>query len=96
MKFFHAVVITGLLSSIILGQNIKAPDTLISSETAQATAKSLGVEVFKILPRGLYKDPPSASKDEDNPIGIREGGASPFFFHNYQSCSFWLVTGPRI
>lgn len=75
MKRFPVVVFLFLLSSLVFGQTNRLPEILVPSEYAQAEANRLDAQVFKILPRGMFQGPFNAYKDEENPLGIREGGA---------------------
>jgi hypothetical protein len=75
MKLFSVVVPFVLLSSVMFGQTTSLPDILKPTLADESEAQSLGVEVFKILPRGMFQGPFNAYKDEENPLGIREGGA---------------------
>jgi hypothetical protein len=70
------------------GQDAKLPSVLIPDASAQAEAQLQGVKVFKILPRGMYATYFNAYKDEENPLGIREGGSFFSFStgsHSYNS-----------
>ena len=53
----------------------KLPSVLVPDAASFADAGLPGVEVFKLLPRGTYKDADGSYKDEGNPLGLRGGGA---------------------
>jgi hypothetical protein len=67
-----ALVLSPLLS---FGQSKDLPDVLKPDQDLIIFAESSGFEVAKILPRGTFAGPFNAYKDEENPLGIREGGA---------------------
>jgi len=75
MKFMLSLSLFAFLSISVFGQAKDLPDVLKPDAIAKETAASLGCEVFKILPRGMFQGPFNAYKDEENPLGIREGGA---------------------
>lgn len=56
-------------------QNVKLPEVLKPDADLEIEAKRQGLEIFKLLPRGMYQGPFNAYRDEENPLGIREGGA---------------------
>lgn len=75
MKYLLSLACLSLFSSTFFGQNTKLPAVLQPDGYSLSEAKRMGVEVFKILPRGTYENPKDSYKDDDNPIGIRQGGA---------------------
>ncbi len=75
MKLFPAVIFLFLLSSFAFSQAEKLPEILKPTLADESEAQSLGVEVFKILPRRMFETTFNDYTDENNPIGIREGGA---------------------
>jgi hypothetical protein len=71
-----AVVLAVVLSPLIsFGQSKELPDVLKPDPDLVILAESSGFEVAKILPRGTFAGPFNAYKDEENPLGIREGGS---------------------
>jgi len=80
MRLFPAVVLLFLLSSFALAQSNVFPAVLEPS-VPQGSEKN---KIFKLLPRGMFKD--TSGSDEGNPIGIRGGGAYYSFttrLHSY-------------
>ena len=75
MKLVLGAVFFFLLSSFALAQAGKLPEILRPTLADESEAHSLDVGVFKILPRGMFQTTFNDYKDENNPIGIREGGA---------------------
>jgi len=75
MKVVLGAVFFFLLSSFALAQAGKLPEILRPTLADESEALSLEVGVFKILPRGMFQTTFNDYKDENNPIGIREGGA---------------------
>ncbi len=75
MKLVLAFAILVLLTSDYFGQNTTLPEILRPDAFAESEAKRLDAEVFKILPRGTYENPAGTYKDEENPLGIRQGGS---------------------
>jgi hypothetical protein len=53
----------------------KLPVSLQPDVVSQAEADRVGGKAFKLLPKKMYPDRADSYKDEDNPIGIRGGGA---------------------
>ncbi len=71
MRTAVAVLFSALLFTTVSAQNATLPEVLqpnIGDVNGQP-----GIEVFKLLPRGTFND--VSGRDEDNPIGIRGGGA---------------------
>lgn len=75
MKLLSSIVLCSFLACIVAAQTNELPGILIPSSDDQADAERLGARIFKILPRGMFEGPWNAYKDEENPLGIREGGA---------------------
>ena len=75
MRLIPAVMLVFFCLSISYAQESNLPDVLKPDQAAVAEARRLGVGVFKILPRGMFSAESNSYKDEDDPIGIREGGA---------------------
>src|SRR5438128_10365366 len=66
------------LCLVTLAQSEKLPDILKPDAASEAEVQRIGGKVFKVVPRDMFPDPLDLSysyKDEDNPIGIRGGGA---------------------
>jgi len=71
-----AVVLAVALSPLLaFGQPKELPDVLKPDQDLVILADAGGFEVAKILPRGTFAGPFNAYKDEENPLGIREGGS---------------------
>lgn len=75
MRFPFLAVCLVLLAFSAYSQSKKLPEILVPGAAYQAEADLHGYRVFKILQRGTYENPPDSYKDEDNPLGIRQGGA---------------------
>lgn len=58
-----------------ISQSKELPEILRPDAAAVTEAESYGAGVFKLLPRGMFKDKEGSYKDEDNPLGLRQGGA---------------------
>jgi hypothetical protein len=56
-------------------QSTKVPEILTPDAYLRSQAETDGFTVFKLVPRGMFKDPEGSYADRDNPIGIRGGGA---------------------
>lgn len=77
-------LLLGFFSLSIFAQENKLPDVLRPDPASIALAESSGTEVFKLLPRMPREK--ASYKDEDDPIGIRGGGAYYSFttrLHSY-------------
>jgi hypothetical protein len=72
LAVFLVLVLSPLLSS---AQQKDLPDVLKPDQELVSMGERDGYEVAKILPRGMYEGPFNAYKDEENPLGIREGGS---------------------
>jgi hypothetical protein len=76
MKLALIGVFVVFLFSMTVAQKSDLPDVLKPDDASIAEARRLGVNVFKILPRRMFEAKEFNSyKDEENPIGIRGGGA---------------------
>jgi hypothetical protein len=76
MKLSFFVVLAAVLATTTSAQNPALPEVLRPDRTSIAQAEQSGVHVFKLLPRGMFKsDKFTAYEDEENPLGIREGGS---------------------
>jgi hypothetical protein len=80
MKTILAVLFATLLSIAASAQETKLPEMLRPDANSLSAAERSGIDVFKLLPRGMFEDK-SGGRDEDNPIGIR-GGAAYYSFTN--------------
>ena len=72
---FVVFLVVALSPLISVGQSKELPDVLKPDQDLVVMGERNGYEVAKILPRGMYEGPFNAHKDEENPLGIREGGA---------------------
>ena len=89
MKVLPVLLLLFAATAFIRAQN---PGLLNPSEAACAEAERLGAKAFKLLPRGMFKDPKDSSKDEDNPLGVRGGGA----FYSFSTGSHSYNKIPQI
>lgn len=78
--------------SFAFAQSQTLPDILRPDPVVESVAKDAGLEIFKILPRGMFEHPAGSYKDEDNPLGVREGGA----FYSFSTCSHSYNKVPEI
>src|SRR5512142_414507 len=86
MRIIPLCVLFVVLSSLTLAQSEKLPDILKPDPASESEAQQIGANLFKLVPRGMFPQPANSYKDEDNPIGIREGGAYYSFstgLHSY-------------
>jgi len=79
-----------VLSLPVIGQTERLPEILIPSEDSQTEAKRLDAQVFRMLPRGMFKELSNLRTDEGSPLGIRESGA---FYSFTTSCI--VITRPH-
>ncbi len=92
MKLILTVVFSFTLATFSFAQVESLPEILRPGHDARAEADRSGTQVFRILPRGMFKDPPNSLKDADNPLGIREGGA----FYSFTSGKHSYNNTPQI
>lgn len=92
MKIVLFLALSLLLSSLTFGQTKDLPSVLVPDNTAQKQAKQIGAEVLKLLPRGTYKEIGDGYNDEDNPLGIRGGGA----YYSFSTLSHSYNKTPQI
>ncbi|CAN5543470.1 hypothetical protein BH10ACI2_BH10ACI2_15830 [soil metagenome] len=88
MKLHITLVFSLLIVSSTFAQKRALPEILVPDAYMESEAQRLGGEAFRILPRGMFKAEAESDsyKDEDNPIGIRGGGAFYSFstgLHSY-------------
>lgn len=75
MKLLTIYVLLFALSTVLIAQKEPLPDVLQPPAEDAVQAESEGLQIFRLLPRGMFKQPGGSYDDKDNPIGIREGGA---------------------
>jgi hypothetical protein len=75
MRVIPFCVLLVLSFSLTFAQSEQLPEILKASTNSEFEARQMGAQVFKLLPRGMFKDLDRSYRDEDNPIGIRGGGA---------------------
>jgi hypothetical protein len=86
MRIVSLCVLFIFLSSLALAQSEELPEILKPDAASAAEAQRAGAQVFKLVPFGKFADFAHSYKDEDNPIGIRGGGAYYSFstgLHSY-------------
>jgi len=75
MKTILLCVLFVLSASFVFAQTEQLPDILKPDAASESIAQQMGAGVFKLLPRGMYRDAEDSYADSDNPIGIRGGGS---------------------
>ena len=75
MRTLLLTILLTALSISAFGQTSDLADILKPDPAAVAEAERIGANAVKILPRGMFKNKEESYTDEDNPIGIRGGGA---------------------
>lgn len=87
MKLVTFLFLALLMASAASAQKGELVDVLVPSESVQAEAARMNAKAFKLLPRGMYEPAAEPSyKDDENPIGIRGGGA--FYSFSAKSHSY--------
>lgn len=83
MKILRIGLLCLLSTVATFAQTETLPDVLKPDPADEAEAAAMGAQVFKLVPFGKFKDKQNSYSDEDNPIGIRGGGA----FYSFSSRS---------
>jgi hypothetical protein len=83
MKSALLALSIALLFTTGFAQDSNLPDLLRPDANSVAVAEQEGFEVFKLLPRGTFES--VSYKDDDNPVGIRGGGAYYSFTNRVHS-----------
>lgn len=87
MRLVPTSVLLIVLSTLVSAQTEKLPDILKPDAESEAYAQRMGAKVFKLLPYKMFNKwpPPESTKDEDQPLGIRGGGANYSFSTGFYS-----------
>lgn len=84
MKLLLAAIFAAMsCSTAAFAQDAKLPNVLQPDAESVAAADRSGFGVFKLLPRGMFDS--QSYKDEENPTGIRGGGAYYSFTNRVHS-----------
>ena len=73
MKPLFLIALITMFGAVVKAQSTDLPKILTPDAYLQEQLASDGFKVFKLVPRGMFKD--GSAVDSDNPIGIRGGGA---------------------
>jgi hypothetical protein len=92
MRPVFLIALIVVANTVAVAQSTKLPEILTPDTYLRSQAENEGISVFKLVPRGMFKDPDGSYSDRDNPIGIRGGGA----FYSFSTGSHSYNKIPQI